>query len=127
MHAETSTISSNLTTSVLKTMLERISQSLITAFQIRSRYTLPALMQATLDVEFLAQTLNNYTTDKASEIQSGIYVSLDERTDNDARVRLQNELGEMRGVLKRLRQVTAGEFGCFKRQRSGGNTAPSRA
>jgi len=127
VHAETSTISTTLTTTVLKTLLERISQSLIAAFQTRARYTLPALMQATLDVEFLAQTLNNYTTDKASEVQSGIYVSLDERTDNDARVRLQNELGEMRGVLKRLRQSTQGEFGCFKRMRSGGAGASGRA
>jgi len=74
-------------------------------------------MQATLDVEFTAQTLNNYTTEKASEIQGQIYLALDERTDNDARLALQQELPEMRAILKRLRERTKGEFACFKRER----------
>lgn len=76
-------------------------------------------MQATLDVEFMAQTLNNYTTDKAGEVQSQIYLALDERTDDEARKRLQGELPEMRKVLKRLREGTKGEFGCFRRERRG--------
>jgi exocyst complex component 2 len=63
-------------------------------------------MQATLDVEFVAQTLNQYTTDKASDTQSQIYLELDRGTDNDARMRLQNELPEMRATLKRLREST---------------------
>ena len=76
-------------------------------------------MQATLDVEFLAQTLSQYTTERAGEIQSQIYLALDERTDDEARKRLQGELPGMRGVLKRLREGTRGEFGCFKRERRG--------
>ena len=92
---------------------------MIAAFKQRAKYTLPALMQATLDVEFLAQTLNNYTTDRAGEVQSQIYLALDERTDNESRARLQNELPEMRSSLKRLREATKGEFGCFKKERRG--------
>lgn len=76
-------------------------------------------MQATLDVELIAQTLSNYTTDKTSEVQSQIYLVLDERTDGEARSGLQGALPEMRGVLKRLREGTKGEFGCFKRERRG--------
>lgn len=74
-------------------------------------------MQATLDVEFLAQTLDNYTTKKAGEVQGEIYQALDERTDNEARQRLQNGLPEMKAILKRLRDRTRGEFGCFRRDR----------
>lgn len=76
-------------------------------------------MQATLDVEFLAQTMNSFISDKASEMQAKVYVALDERTDNDARLKLQNELQEMRSTLKRLREKTRVEFGCFKRERMG--------
>lgn len=90
----------------MKYLLEQLSTSLIEAFKQRAKYTLPALMQATLDVEFLAQTLNNYTTDRASEVQSAIYIALDERTDNEARLKLQEELQEMRAILKRLREST---------------------
>lgn len=72
-------------------------------------------MQATLDVEFMAQTLSSYTTDKASQVQTDIYQVLDGKTDNAARVRLQEELGNLRGVLKRLREGTRVEFACFRR------------
>jgi exocyst complex component 2 len=120
VHAEvTSAATSTLTNQILSYMLEQCSLGLINAFKLRQHYTLPALMQATLDVEFMAQTLNNYTTDRAGEVQSQIYLALDERTDNDARARLQGELPEMRGILKKLREGTKGEFGCFRRERRG--------
>lgn len=126
IHTEVLTYTPQLTNSILCNLLEHISQYLIDAFQTRNRFSLPALMQATLDTEFLAQTLGQYTTDKVSEIQSKIYVVLDERTGQAERVRLQEELQEMRSVLKRLREATKGEFSCFKRVR-GGNRPGSRS
>ncbi|UJO13894.1 uncharacterized protein CLAFUR5_02334 [Fulvia fulva] len=127
VHAEvTSTTTTTLTGQILSFLLEHCSMALIEAFKRRTHYSLPALMQATLDVEFMAQTLNNYTTDKAGEVQSQIYLALDERTDNDARAKLQGELPEMRGILKKLRESTKGEFGCFRRERRGRRDAGSR-
>lgn len=119
VHSEVTASSPTLTNQILSYTLEQASLALIEAFKKRAKYTLPALIQATLDVEFMAQTLNNYTTDRAGEIQSQIYTSLDERTDNDARARLQDELPGMRTTLKKLRESTKGEFGCFKRERRG--------
>ena len=80
-------------------------------------------MQATLDVEFIAQTLSQYTTDRASELQSQIYQELDGRTDNDARARLQSELPEMRSVLKKLREASKNEFACFKKPKRSAQAA----
>lgn len=110
VHTEVSTTASSLTTAVLKHMLEHLSQCLIDAIKQRSKYDLPLLMQATLDVEFLAQTLSSYTTDKASQVQSNIYLVLDERADNDARKRLQGELPALKNDLKRLKEKTKGEL-----------------
>jgi len=76
-------------------------------------------MQATLDVEFLAQTLSAYTTEKAAEVQTEIYQVLDQRTDNEARVKLQNELPSLRLTLKRLREGTRSQFACFRRVKRG--------
>lgn len=117
VHTEVSRTTPQLLGSVLSTMLEQLSAMLIEAFEKRPRYTLTALMQATLDVEFLSQTLDQYTTKKASEIQNQIYGALDNKTDNEARHRLQSGLPEMKALLKKLRGKTAGEFGCFKRPR----------
>jgi exocyst complex component 2 len=107
-----------LTTQVLSYLLEQTSRELLEAFKLRQRYTLPELMQATLDIEFVAQTLSQYTTDRASEMQSQIYQELDKGTDNDARTKLQTELPEMRAVLKRLREGSRSEFACFKKMKS---------
>lgn len=116
---------SSLLVTILTRLLIEVSTSLLTAFRSRSTYSLAALMQATLDTEFIAQTLTQYSTEEASNIQSQIYVELDRRTTNEARTKLQAELGEMRVVLKRLRDRTKGEFACFKKPRSAGGSKPS--
>ncbi|KAI9672403.1 MAG: hypothetical protein M1817_003425 [Caeruleum heppii] len=117
VHAQVSTNAASLTPQILSYLLEQASQALLVAFKQRDRYSLAALMQATLDVEFIAQTLQQYTTDKAADIQSKIYLELDRGTDNEARMQLQNELPEMRKVLKGLRESSKAEFACFKKIR----------
>ena len=109
---------SPLMTTILTFLLAQVSSSLLAAFGARPSYTLAALMQATLDTEFIAQTLSQYSTEEASTLQSQIYVELDRRTSHEARARLQAELGEMRGVLKKLRERTKGEFACFRKPKS---------
>lgn len=126
VHSQVSTTAAPLTLQVLSFLLEQTSLQLLDAFRKRPRYSLEALMQATLDVEFVAQTLSHYTTDRATELQSQIYQELDGRTDNDARARLQNELPEMRSVLKKLRDASKNEFACFKKpKRQGHSTSKS--
>lgn len=110
---------SPLLNTVLTFLLSQVSSSLLAAFGSRQSYTLGALMQATLDTEFIAQTLSQYSTEEASTVQSHIYVELDRRTTHEARAKLQSELGEMRGVLKKLRERTKGEFACFRKPKSG--------
>ncbi|KAI5463149.1 exocyst complex component Sec5-domain-containing protein [Mariannaea sp. PMI_226] len=125
VHSQVSTTAPSLTSQVLSFLLEQTSTQLLEAFRRRPRYSLEALMQATLDVEFVAQTLSHYTSDRASELQSQIYQELDSRTDNEARVRLQNELPEMRAVLKRLRDASKNEFACFRKPKRPGH-GPTR-
>lgn len=117
VHTEVSTTAAALTTQILSHLLEQMSVGFLEAFKLRSRYSLAALMQATLDVEFVAQTMTQYTTDQASKTQSQIYLELDRGADKDASSRLQNELPEMRAILKKLREGTRSEFACFKKQR----------
>ncbi len=131
VHTEVATTTPPLTSPVLAHLLAETSTALIEAFKLRRAYSLPELMQATLDTEFLAQTLVAYTTDRASEVQSNIYVELDRRTSDRARKGLQDELGGLRGgVLKVLKEGTRVEFACFKkvkgRAERGGERPASR-
>jgi len=124
VHTQVSTVAPTLTSQVLSYLLEQTSREIFDALQAQhSRFDLPALMQATLDVEFAAQTLSQYTTEKASGIQGEVYTMLDAKTDDQARASLQQELPGMREILKKLRDQSRGEFACFKRPRGG--TAPA--
>lgn len=125
IHTEVSTTSPSLTPRILKHLFESTATSLITTFNRLPTCSVSALMQATLDVEFLSQTLAAYTTEKASQIQTDIYQVLDQKTDNSSRMQLQDELPALRSVLKRLREATKAEFACFRRVKRGtvGETA----
>lgn len=127
VHSQVSTTAASLTQQVLSHLLEQMSRELLDAFKQQrpsgsgKPFDLASLIQATLDVEFIAQTLSQYTTERASELQGQIYQELDARTDDDARVRLQGELPEMRNVLKRLREASKNEFACFRKPKRGGD------
>lgn len=131
VHSQVSTTAPGLTSQVIGYLLEQASRELLEAFKAAGggtqRYSLGALMQATLDVEFVAQTLAHYTTNTASELQAKIYQELDSRTDNDARARLPQELPKMRAVLKRLRDGSRNEFACFRKPKRPGPTTGSAA
>jgi len=117
VHTEVSTTAAPLTNRILSHLLEKMSSAFLAAFKQRSRYPLAGLMQATLDVEFVAQTMSQYTTKKAGDTQSEIYIQLDQGTTPEASKKLQGELPEMRLILKRLREGTRSEFLCFKREK----------
>jgi exocyst complex component 2 len=119
VHTQVSTTAPTLTTPVLSFLLEQTSRELLEAFKQRPKYNLGALMQATLDVEFVAQSLSQYTSERAGSLQSEIYALLDNRTDDVARAKLQGELPGMRDVLKKLRDLSRNEFACFKKPRKG--------
>lgn len=123
VHSTVSTTSpaSPLTPRILKSLFEATASSLIATFSSPRlpSISLPQLMQATLDVEFVSQTLAAYTTDAASQTQTDIYQVLDAKTDNAARTRLQEELGGLRVGLKRLREARRGQFSCFRRVKRG--------
>lgn len=118
IHTQVSTTASSLTAQVLSYLLEQTSKELLEAFKQRQRFTFSSLMQATLDLEFVAQTLSQYTTDRAAEIQSQIYQVLDAGTESEARGKLPGELPEMRIVLKTLKEGAKNEFACFRKSRS---------
>lgn len=120
IHTEVTTTAKRLIQQVISYLFEHISLEILDAFRTRAKFPLSSLIQATLDVEFVAQTLSQYTTERASEIQTQIYALLDERTDNEGRVKLPEELDSMKKRLKRMREETKWEFMCFKKERKRG-------
>lgn len=133
IHTEVSTTVANagatnstLLQEILSYLLEHMSQALLDGFRERrpNKYSLAALIQATLDTEFIAQTMSQYATKRVGDNQNEIYVVLDKRTTNEARADLQKELAVMKVVLKNLRDSSRIIFGCFKRVKSGDKDRP---
>ncbi|KAL8407887.1 hypothetical protein RB594_006622 [Gaeumannomyces avenae] len=115
VHSQVSTTANSLTTQVLSYLLEQTSRELLEAFKTRPRYDLSTLLQAALDVEFAAQTLQHYTTQRAKDLQNQIYQEIESRSDRDAVLKMQGELPGLRDLLKRLRDASKNEFACFKK------------
>jgi len=101
VHAEVFTNAPLLTTRILSHLVEQMSLASFKCFQAKMslEYLLAGLMQATLDVEPVAQTTSQYTTKPASATQSEFYIQLDQGTTPDSSKRLQAELPGMRQVL----------------------------
>lgn len=110
VHAQVTTTAPALVHRVISHLLIELSRELLEGFKKRKRFTLSELLQATLDVEFINQTLREFTTPKASEWQQMVYVELDRGSDSEARQGLQKELGEMKRILSQLRTNSRNEL-----------------
>ncbi|KAF8472115.1 exocyst complex component Sec5-domain-containing protein [Kalaharituber pfeilii] len=126
VHTEVATTSPSLTTTIVSYLAEKICELILDSFTKRldgdrergikrEPYTLPQLLQATLDTEFVGQMLGTqYTTAKAQEFQHAVYKVLDRGSSDEARAGLQKELGSIKAVLQKERRGTRAEFLCFR-------------
>lgn len=110
VHSQVTTTAPSLTFPILSFLLEAMSKDLLEGFKHRKKFTLGELLQATLDVEFVNQTLSQFNTPRASDFQQQIYVELDRGSDAEARQGLQKELGEMKTILSQLRRYSRAEL-----------------
>lgn len=127
VHAQVVTTTSSLLNRIISFMLESFSSKVVTTLKAHptERFGLNALLQATLDVEFVNQTLGQYVTDRSQELQSEIYMELDKKSDGPSRTALHKELADLRNVLMGLRRSTRAEFLCFRQKR--GSTRDPKA
>ncbi|KAK6346813.1 hypothetical protein TWF696_006921 [Orbilia brochopaga] len=123
VHSQVVTTAPTLLQRIISFMLESFSQSMLDTFKAHPtpKFGLPALLQATLDVEFVNQTLGQFVTQRAQQLQSEIYVELDQRSDGPSRAALHRELADLRNVLMGLRRNTRAEFLCFRQKKAGGD------
>ncbi|KAF3200052.1 hypothetical protein TWF106_003493 [Orbilia oligospora] len=119
VHSQVVTTAPTLLQRIVSYMLESFSFAMLNTFKAHptTKFGLSALLQATLDVEFVNQTLGQFVTQRAQELQSEIYVELDRRSDGPSRAALHKELADLRNVLMGLRRNTRAEFLCFRQKK----------
>lgn len=119
VHIHTQVISTSppLTNPILTHLFESLSLSFLSAFRTHPPFSLPSLMQSILDIEFVAQIMSQYTTERAINVQDQIHAELDKVVSGEGvglREKSREELIEVGGVIKRLREGMRVEFGCFR-------------
>ncbi|CAJ0767382.1 9468_t:CDS:2, partial [Entrophospora sp. SA101] len=83
VHSQVSDIAKQLVDRTLSALLESMSQYCLESFRQVNKFGMGGLLQATLEVEFMHQSLSQYITPKAQEIFKEIYETIERLYDSD--------------------------------------------
>lgn len=119
VHIHTQVISTSppLTTPIITHLFESLLQSFLSAFRTHPPFSSNSLRQSIIDIDFVMQVMSQYTTERARNSQDEIYAELDKVVSGEgvgSRERSREELFEVSVLVKRLREGTRVEFGCFR-------------
>jgi exocyst complex component 2 len=86
------------------------------SFRQVERFGMGGMLQATLEIEFIHQTLSQYVTTQASELLQQIYQTIEQAYDPQQQHsgNLQNELSSVKKLLVDSRKSTVVQYLCFK-------------
>ncbi|RUS34654.1 exocyst complex component Sec5-domain-containing protein [Jimgerdemannia flammicorona] len=125
VHAQVSGIAKRLVHRTLSALLENMAQDCLESFQQVDRFGMGGMLQATLEIEFMHQTLSQYVTPVAAETLQQIYSTIEAAYDPQQQHsnNLQTELNSVKKLLVDSRKSTAVQFLCFKKVKDGSNSA----
>ncbi|GAA5980926.1 hypothetical protein JCM10908_003921 [Rhodotorula pacifica] len=132
VHAQVSATARPLVPRTLGSLVEELAQVALDAFSKVERFGMGGMLQATLEIEFMHQTLSQHVSPRADQTLQSIYKIISQsyyrRPDSSAQ-ELQAELEGLKRTLVASRRATALQFLCFRRPSktvpSAGNAASS--
>ncbi|POY70342.1 hypothetical protein BMF94_6622 [Rhodotorula taiwanensis] len=118
VHAQVSATAKPLVARILGSLVEELAQVALDAFSKVERFGMGGMLQATLEIEFMHQTLSQHVSPKADQTLQSIYKIISQsyyrRPDSSAQ-ELQAELEGLKRTLVASRRATALQFLCFRR------------
>ncbi|GAA5873213.1 hypothetical protein JCM3774_000083 [Rhodotorula dairenensis] len=129
VHAQVSATARPLVPRTLGALVEELAQVALDAFSKVERFGMGGMLQATLEIEFMHQTLSQHVSPRADQTLQSIYKIISQsyyrRPDSSAQ-ELQAELEGLKRTLVASRRATALQFLCFRRpSRSAATAAPA--
>ncbi|KAI8855299.1 hypothetical protein BC829DRAFT_378548 [Chytridium lagenaria] len=112
-HSEVSDASRRLIRRVLSELLQILAQDLLINFRQIDKFGVAGKMQATLETEFLHQTLAAYENSSISETLKMVYTTIDLSSDK-VEMTLPELQDSVKAFLKSAKEATAMQFLCFK-------------
>jgi len=119
VHAQVSSVSESLVERTISCVVNDLSEEALRSFKQVPRFGMGGMLRATLEIEFMHQTLTRYVTPAASRTLSDLYNTISQAYSK--RPGDQNFPSNLDGVKKTLadtRRATGIEFLCFRQSKS---------
>ncbi|KAI8641657.1 exocyst complex component Sec5-domain-containing protein [Parasitella parasitica] len=119
VHSQISSVTKQLVSRALSRLLEAMANDCLDSFRQVERFGMGGMLQATLEIEFMHQTLSQYVTPTASDTLQSIYQTIEQAYDPQQQQssNLQSELGHVKELLVFSRKSTVVQFLCFKQNK----------
>jgi exocyst complex component 2 len=111
-HSQVSTISPAILPRVITALIESFANDLLSSFRKVPRFCMGGMLQSTLEVEFLHQTLGSNVSKQASDTLQSVYGTIEKAYAGSGGGEL--ELGNVKGLLQRSRANTKYIYSCFR-------------
>ncbi|KAI8147481.1 exocyst complex component Sec5-domain-containing protein [Fennellomyces sp. T-0311] len=119
VHSQVSSVTKQLVHRAVSALLENMANDCLESFRQVERFGMGGMLQATLEIEFMHQTLQQYVTPAASDTLQLIYQSIEQSYDAQQQNsgELQAELNHVKDLLVFSRKSTVVQFLCFKQNK----------
>lgn len=122
VHAQITAIARSLVTRTIGALVEEVAKHALGCFSQVTSFGMGGMLQATLEMEFLHQTLNTHVLPGADATLQEIYKIISAayrpaNTGGEAN-ELQKELEQLKLTLTQARRATALQFLCFREKRA---------
>ncbi|KAI9257261.1 exocyst complex component Sec5-domain-containing protein [Phascolomyces articulosus] len=119
VHSQVSSVTKQLVHRAVSSLLENMANDCLESFRQVERFGMGGMLQATLEIEFMHQTLQQYVTSTASDTLQLIYQSIEQSYDAQQQNagELQSELNHVKDLLVFSRKSTVVQFLCFKQNK----------
>jgi exocyst complex component 2 len=106
-------------------LVEAFSLDLLSSFRKVPSFCMGGMLQATLEVEFLHQTLGNNVSKAAGDTLQAVYSTIEKAYSGSGGVDM--ELGKVKVLLQRSRASTKHVYSCFRSGKKSGKEGRDRS
>ncbi|KAJ7770499.1 exocyst complex component sec5 [Mycena metata] len=126
VHAQVATISDGLLARTLTTLVEALAAEAFQCFKEVPRFGMGGMLRATLEIEFMHQTLGRYVSPSAAKQLGDLYSTISKAyVKRPGEEELQGSLDGVKRTLADTRRATGIEFLCFRATKSASGDSKS--
>ncbi|KAH9849599.1 exocyst complex component Sec5-domain-containing protein [Lenzites betulinus] len=128
VHAQVSAAAAPLLERTLNALVEDVAEEALRCFRQVKRFGMGGMLRATLEIEFMHQTLSRYVTPPADQTLSELYTKISQAyAKRPGDENLQAHLDGVKKTLADARRATGIEFLCFRQTKDRSKADKGRA